>query len=68
MGPPIDGLFVGKILIEQPPIMMVPPWHVAITKLHELPTHPPIDRTRVLLNVMVVRSQEGVFQMRGALG
>jgi hypothetical protein len=41
--------------------MVVPPWHATTTKLQELATHPPIDEIRVLLNVMVVQNQEGVF-------
>jgi hypothetical protein len=50
-----------KSPINQPPIMVVPPWHVAVAKFQELPTCPPIDRTWVLLSVMVVWNQEGVF-------
>jgi hypothetical protein len=61
MGPPFDGLFVGRIPIGQPPIMVVPPWHVIIAKFQELPTHPPIDQTGVIFDVMGLQNHEGVF-------
>jgi hypothetical protein len=32
VGPPINGLHVGRIPIGQPHIMVVPPWHVITTK------------------------------------
>jgi hypothetical protein len=31
--PPVNGLLVGKIFVAQPPIMVVPPWHVIAAKL-----------------------------------
>jgi len=61
MGPPFDGLSVDRISIDQPPIMVVPPWHVVITKFQELLTHPPIDQTGVILDVMGLQNHEGVF-------
>ncbi len=61
----VNGLFVGKIHVGQPLAMVVPPWHVTPTKFHELPTCPPIDRTKVLPDVVVVQNQEGIFQIGG---
>ncbi len=63
--PHVNGLFVGKIHVGQPLVMVVPPWHVIATKLHELPTRPPIDRVEVLPDVVVVWNKEGVFQIGG---
>jgi hypothetical protein len=68
MGPPINQLLVGKVFVGQPPVMVVPPWHVVIAKLKELLAHLPIDRTGVLPDVVVVQNQEGVFQMGGGGG
>jgi hypothetical protein len=45
--------------------MVVPPWHAIIAKLKHLPTCPPINQTRVLLSVMVLRNHKGVFHMKG---
>jgi hypothetical protein len=33
MGPPINGLHVGRILVGQPLVMVVPPSHVVVAKL-----------------------------------
>jgi hypothetical protein len=63
VGAPIDGL-----PISQPLIMVVPPWHVATAKFQKLPSHPPINRAWVLLNVVVVQNQKGVFQMKWDFG
>jgi len=46
--------------------MVVPPWHAATIKLQDLLAHPPINQVGVLPSIVVVRNQEGVFQMRGA--
>jgi hypothetical protein len=42
-------------------------WHVVMAKLHDLLTWPTIDRTNVILGVLVVHNEEGVVQLRGAL-
>jgi hypothetical protein len=41
--------------------------HVVVAKLHDLPTHIAIDRGNVILGVVVVDNEEGIFQLRGAL-
>jgi len=46
--PPIGGLLISQthvdqLSIGQPHVIVVPPWHVAIAKLQELPACPPID-------------------------
>jgi hypothetical protein len=35
-------------------------WHVAMAKLHDLPTWPTIDRASVIPRVVVVHNEEGV--------
>jgi hypothetical protein len=42
-------------------------WHVAMAKLHDLPTHLAIDRTNVIPGVVVVHNEEIMFQLWGAL-
>jgi hypothetical protein len=61
------GAFVDGVVIGQPLVMAVPPWHVEVAKFYEILTHPPINEVRVLLNVVVVWNQEGIFQMKGPL-
>jgi hypothetical protein len=66
IGPPVDGLFINRIHVGrspinqphvgQPLVMVVPPWHATIAKLQELPTHPHIDLTKVLFDVMMVQN------------
>jgi len=35
-------------------------WHVAIAKLHDLPTWPAIERTNVIPRAVVTHNEEGV--------
>jgi hypothetical protein len=32
VGPHVNGLLVGKIIVGQLPVMVVPPWHVVAAK------------------------------------
>lgn len=32
VGPIVNGLHVGRMLVGQPLVMMVPPWHVVVAK------------------------------------
>jgi hypothetical protein len=41
---------VSKVQLES--------WHVAMAKLHDLPTQPTIDRTNVILGVVVMHNEE----------
>jgi hypothetical protein len=42
-------------------------WHVVVAKLHDLPTQLAMDWANVILGVVVVHNEEGIFQLRGAL-
>jgi hypothetical protein len=33
VGPLVNGLFVGRIFVGQPLVMVVPPWHATTAKL-----------------------------------
>jgi hypothetical protein len=44
---------VSKVQLES--------WHVAMAKLHDLLAQPTIDRTSVILCVVVVHNEKGIF-------
>ncbi len=41
--------------------------HVAMAKLHDLPTQPTIDRVGLVLGTMVLCNEKCVFQLKGVL-
>jgi hypothetical protein len=58
-----------KMFTNCPPLVVkVPPWHAAITKLHDLLPQLPIDRACILLGVVVVHKENGVFQLKEVFG
>jgi hypothetical protein len=42
-------------------------WHAVMAKLHDLLARLAIDRTTIILGVVVVHNEEGMVQLRGAL-
>jgi hypothetical protein len=62
------GAFEDVSKASSPPIVEVPRWHATIIKLHELLTQLLIDRACVHLNMIVVRKEDGIFQLKGVFG
>ncbi len=49
------------LLIVPHPIFEVIHMEATMVKLHDLPTQPTIDQSNVIIGVMVVHNEEGVF-------